>query len=203
MKQQVLIAALITMVSAGALVVAQQNSVVPQPRAEALPAPAAATPNFGRTVPKPEGVAPTVPAGFTVTSYAELQAPRMMVYAPNGDLFVSSPAANTIVVLRDADNDGNFEACTVYAAGDPPGAGRGRGGAAVPPAVPRGCAGPLTNPNTPPAPAAARGGAAPAAGVPQRQGGAPGGARGRGQAPAAGGPAPGGGQRAGAPDQAG
>ena len=49
---------------------------------------------------------PTVPAGFTVTTYAELQTPRMMVYAPNGDLFVSSPAANTIVVLRDANNDG-------------------------------------------------------------------------------------------------
>ena len=48
---------------------------------------------------------PIVPAGFTVTTYAELQAPRMMVYAPNGDLFVSSPAANTIVVLRDANNE--------------------------------------------------------------------------------------------------
>ena len=60
---------------------------------------------------------PIVPAGFTVTTYAELQAPRMMVYAPNGDLFVSSPAANTIVVLRDANNDGTFEACSVFAAG--------------------------------------------------------------------------------------
>ena len=208
MKRVVFLASAVA-VASGALVVAQQNSVVPQPRAEALPAPAAASPNFGQTVPKPDGVAPVVPAGFTVTTYAELQAPRMMVYAPNGDLFVSSPAANTIVVLRDANNDGNFEACSVYAAGDPPGAGRGgRGGSATPPAVPPGCAGPLTNPNTPPAPAAVPGGAPAAApGAGARQGGAPGAARG-GQAPAAGGQAPaaggqGGGRRAGGAPQGG
>ena len=33
------LASLVTMASAGALVVAQQTSVVPQPRADALPAP--------------------------------------------------------------------------------------------------------------------------------------------------------------------
>jgi glucose/arabinose dehydrogenase len=50
-----------------------------------------------------------------------------MVYAPNGDLFVSSPTANTITVLRDANNDGVFEARNVYAQGQPP-APRGGGG---------------------------------------------------------------------------
>ena len=60
------------MASAGALVVAQQNSIVPQPRAEALPAPGTGSPKVSRTVPKPEAVMPTVPAGFTVTTYAEL-----------------------------------------------------------------------------------------------------------------------------------
>ena len=206
MKRVVVLASLITIASAGALVVAQQNSSVPQPRADALPAPGTGTPNAGRNVPKPDGVMPTVPAGFTVTTYAELLAPRMMAYAPNGDLFVSSPAANTIVVLRDANNDGTFEACSVFAAGPAPGAGRGgRGGAPTPaPAVPAGCPGALTNPNTPPAPAvapAAPAAGAPAAGAPQRQGGAPGGAPG-GPAPAAGAGAPGGGQRAGgAPPQ--
>lgn len=187
MKRAVLVAALAIGTSAGVLVVAQQNSTVPQPRADRLPAPGTGTPNFGRTVPKPEGVMPRVPAGFTVTSYAELTSPRMMVYAPNGDLFVSSPNANTIVVLRDANTDGTFEACSVFAAGDPPGAGRGgRGGAAAPPAVPPGCPGPLTNPNVqppPPAPAAAAGGA-------QQGGQAPGRGAGRGQR--AGGPPPGG-----------
>ncbi|MBI4265278.1 MAG: PQQ-dependent sugar dehydrogenase, partial [Acidobacteria bacterium] len=70
---------------------------------------------------------PTVPAGFTVSVYAELQAPRLMVYAPNGDLFVSSPATNSITVFRDADNDGVFEARSVYAEGEVP-ARRGGGG---------------------------------------------------------------------------
>jgi glucose/arabinose dehydrogenase len=50
----------------------------------------------------------------------------MMVYAPNGDLFVSSPGANNITVLRDANNDGVFEAQSVYAQGEPP-APRGGG----------------------------------------------------------------------------
>ena len=80
---------------------------------------------------------PKAPAGFTVSSYAELQAPRMMVYAPNGDLFVSSPTANNITVLRDANNDGTFEAREVYAQGAPPaprGGGAGRAGG--PPAAP-------------------------------------------------------------------
>ena len=93
-----------------AVVVAQQNPVHPQPRAERLPSPSAATANSNRRVPQPDGTLPTVPAGFSVASYAELRAPRVMVYAPNGDLFVSSPATNSITVLRDANNDGVFEA---------------------------------------------------------------------------------------------
>jgi glucose/arabinose dehydrogenase len=187
--RRVFLASLVTMASAGALVVAQQNSIVPQPRAEALPAPGSGSPKVSRTVPKPDGLMPTVPAAFTVTTYAELPRPRMMVYAPNGDLFVSSPGDNIIVVLRDTNNDGRFEACSVFAAGDPP---AGRGGRGLPPppplAVPPGCSGALTNPNAPPAPAApaaAPQAGAPAAGAPaggQRTGGpppqAPGGGRG-------------------------
>jgi len=200
MKRVLFLASLMTFASAGAFVVAQQTSTVPQPRAEALPAPATAAPKVSRTVPKPEGVTPTVPAGFTVTTYAELLAPRMMVYAPNGDLFVSSPNANTIVVLRDANNDGTFEACSVFAAGPAPGAGRGGRGAPPPPpvAVPPGCSGPLTNPNTPPAPAVQ---ATPAPPAPPRQGGAApgagaaagGGRAGGGLQAGPGGPPPGGG----------
>ncbi len=116
---------------------AQQSGVQPQPRADALPAPATAAPKPSRPVPRPEGLTPKAPAGFTVTSYAELQAPRMMVYAPNGDLFVSSPSANNITVLRDANSDGVFEARDVYAQGAPPAArgGGGGGGRGAPPAV--------------------------------------------------------------------
>src|SRR5687767_15708695 len=159
MNRTLFIASLAAMSAVG--LVAQQNSMVPQPRADALPAPGTGTANAGRNVPKPEGVLPTVPAGFTVTTYAELPTPRMMAYAPNGDLFVSSPASNTIVVLRDANSDGTFEACSVFAAGPAPGAGRGgRGAVATSPAVPPGCPAALTNPNIPPAPTP---GAAPAA----------------------------------------
>ncbi len=102
---------------ATAVVSAQQNTVHPQPRPEELPSPALATANRSQRVPQPEGILPTVPDGFSVTSYAELQRPRMMAYAPNGDLFVSSPALTSIFVLRDADNDGVFEARGVFADG--------------------------------------------------------------------------------------
>ena len=56
-----------------------------------------------------------------------------MVYSPNGDLFVSSPATNSIFVLRDANNDGVFESRGVFADGNtappppaPPAAADGR-----------------------------------------------------------------------------
>jgi len=102
---------------ASTLVRAQQNAVHPQPRAEELPSPSQATANQNRRVSQPEGILPKVPAGFSVASYAELRGPRMMVYAPNGDLFVSSPSTNSIFVLRDANNDGVFESRGVFADG--------------------------------------------------------------------------------------
>ena len=98
---------------------AQRSSGPPQPHADRLPAISAPRPNRGTLADKPVSAMPVVPAGFTVSVYAEMRAPRMMVYAPNGDLFVSSPATNTITVLRDANNDGVFEARSVYA-GTPP-----------------------------------------------------------------------------------
>src|SRR4029453_6561282 len=97
------------------VVAAQRSSGPPQPHADRLPAISAPRPNRGTLAEKPPSAMPIVPAGFTVSVYAEMRAPRMMVYAPNGDLFVSSPATNTITVLRDANNDGVFEARGVYA----------------------------------------------------------------------------------------
>src|SRR5262249_54477061 len=91
---------------------------------------------------KPAEVMPTVPAGFTVSVYAEMRAPRMMVYAANGDLFVSSPAANNITVLRDTNSDGVFEERSVYAgnpaapAPPPRGGNGGRNGGANPGGAP-------------------------------------------------------------------
>ena len=142
MKSSLLIAAAAAGI-AGSVVLAQQNSAGAQPRANALPPVGPAQPKFGRTVPRPEGMLPKVPDGFTVSVYAELQTPRMMAYAPNGDLFVSSPGANSITVLRDANNDGRIEDSekSIFAQGPPPpgragggGGGGGRRGGGPPPA---------------------------------------------------------------------
>jgi glucose/arabinose dehydrogenase len=117
-------------VSLGAMLLAQKNSVQPQPQPDKLAKVAVPTRGMSNPIPKPDGVMPTVPQGFTVSVYAEMPSPRMMVYAPNGDLFVSSPATNTITVLRDGNNDGVFEERGVYAQGAAAGGGRGGGGAA-------------------------------------------------------------------------
>jgi len=104
----------------------------PQPKADALPVPGEASPNPSRPVDREDGMMPSVPDGFMVTAFADLQAPRMMAYAPNGDLFVSSPSANNITVLRDSNGDGEIDARSVFVQGAPPpgrrGGGGGRGG---------------------------------------------------------------------------
>jgi glucose/arabinose dehydrogenase len=161
MKRALLVAAACVIPSAALL--SQQNSTAPQPRANALPAVGPAQPKFGRPVPRPDGTLPKVPDGFSVSVYAELQAPRMMVHAPNGDLFVSSPTANSITVLRDANNDGRIEESekSVFVQGAPPparaGVGGRRGGGppapppvAAPPAVNPTINGPLLGSNAPP-----------------------------------------------------
>ncbi|MBC8084782.1 MAG: sorbosone dehydrogenase family protein [Hymenobacter sp.] len=51
-----------------------------------------------------------VPAGFTITKYAEgLDMPRMLVVAPNGDVYVSNRVKGTVTLLRDANQDGKVE----------------------------------------------------------------------------------------------
>jgi glucose/arabinose dehydrogenase len=90
--------------------------------AQQLPAPFE-TPWFRRatrTVPMPEGHQLTVPAGFTVSLYADgLQLPRFMTLAPNGDVFVAEPFRNAakITMLRDVNNDGVAETRETFAEG--------------------------------------------------------------------------------------
>jgi glucose/arabinose dehydrogenase len=136
MRNAVTVAACVAF-SLSTILVAQRSSSPPQPQAGKLPGVAGAQPNRGALVDPPASAMPTVPAGFTVSVAAELEAPRMMVYAPNGDLFVSSPATNRITVLRDANNDGVFESRSVYAQGEAP-ARRGGGGGQAPAGGPRG-----------------------------------------------------------------
>jgi glucose/arabinose dehydrogenase len=74
--------------------------------------------NHPRIVSRPEGAWPKAPEGFEVTEFAtQLTAPRVIVCAPNGDLFVAESRANRIRVLRDADGDGKPEVNEVFATG--------------------------------------------------------------------------------------
>ncbi len=80
-----------------------------------------ATPSVRNTatiVAKPDALQLEAPVGFTVTLYADnLQAPRTMMYAPNGDLFVAQSRAGSVVILRDNNNDGIPDTRYTYAQG--------------------------------------------------------------------------------------
>ncbi|HTM55151.1 MAG TPA: sorbosone dehydrogenase family protein [Pirellulales bacterium] len=74
--------------------------------------------NHPKVVSRPTDAWPKAPAGFEVTEFATgLKQPRVIVRAPNGDLFVAESRANRIRVLRDADGDGKPEVNEVFAAG--------------------------------------------------------------------------------------
>lgn len=110
-----------------------------------LPAPAGGilpTVNFSSAKPWPAGEAPTAPAGFTVTRFAEgLDHPRWIYVLPNGDVLVAEsstiprapkslldrlqfwlernegvirPSANRITLLRASKGDGVVDTRTVF-----------------------------------------------------------------------------------------
>jgi len=69
-------------------------------------------------VARPENAWPQAPQGFKVEQFATgLKNPRVIVTAPNGDLFIAESGANRIRVLRDADNDGKPELSEIFAEG--------------------------------------------------------------------------------------
>ena len=85
-----------------------------------LPAPhaTASTANPPKMVPRPDGWLPRVPGGFRVQEFAsDLEQPRVIVTAPNGDVFVAESRANRVRVLRDADDDGTPEVSRVFVDG--------------------------------------------------------------------------------------
>ena len=86
-----------------------------------LPAPQVQTGprNQSRVIPRPEGAQLTVPPGFRIGVYAEgdLQQPRGLALAPNGDVFVSESQPNRISILRDSNNDGRVDERFVFATG--------------------------------------------------------------------------------------
>ena len=58
-------------------------------------------------VPRPPVPQLHVPAGFKIEEYAAgFRDPRVLLTAPNGDIFVTESRANQIKVLRDSDGDG-------------------------------------------------------------------------------------------------
>ncbi len=84
-----------------------------------LPAPNATdSANHGaKIVARPSSMWPRVPKGFVITEYAgDLDTPRVITVAPNGDAFVVEKGGR-VVVLRDADGDGKPEIAKTFADG--------------------------------------------------------------------------------------
>jgi glucose/arabinose dehydrogenase len=83
-----------------------------------LPAPGKGTPNFGKMVPRPEGVVPKALPGFKVELYlTDLKNPRQIRTAPNGDFFLAESTPGEIKVIRGRDKDGKPEQVSVFASG--------------------------------------------------------------------------------------
>ncbi len=99
------------------------NTLTPETRTirvADLPKPSA-TPDVNnppQVVARPDGAKLSVPAGFAVYEWArDLENPRAVAVAPNGDVFVTESGPGRVVVLKDANNDGKAEAKEVFADG--------------------------------------------------------------------------------------
>ena len=74
--------------------------------------------NFSHVIARPDGALPRVPPGFRVEEFASgFNEPRIIVTAPNGDIFVAESRGNRVRILRDADGDGKPELNEVFADG--------------------------------------------------------------------------------------
>jgi glucose/arabinose dehydrogenase len=85
-----------------------------------LPAPFAteSVATRSRIVPRPAGVLPKAPPGFTVQLFAEgLIQPRVIRVAPNGDVFVVESQAGRVHAFRGLGEDGRAREDAVFAAG--------------------------------------------------------------------------------------
>ena len=74
--------------------------------------------NFAHLVPPPDGAMPKVPAGFTVERLVgDLNSPRLVRVAPNGDIFIAESFANRIRVLRVPDGASKPERNEIFVNG--------------------------------------------------------------------------------------
>jgi glucose/arabinose dehydrogenase len=82
------------------------------------PNPAESARNSPKLVKRPADAWPKVPEGFRVQEFAAgLSNPRVIVTAPNGDIFVSESKSNRVRVLRDANSDGKPDLNEIFAEG--------------------------------------------------------------------------------------
>lgn len=67
--------------------------------------------NRPQVVARPDGAQLKVPQGFNISEFAtDLQRPRIMLYAPGGEIFITESAPNgTVTVLSDKNNDGKAD----------------------------------------------------------------------------------------------
>jgi glucose/arabinose dehydrogenase/cytochrome c2 len=74
--------------------------------------------NFPHLVPRPAGAKLQVPPGFSVEVFtSDVQAPRAMRLAPNGDIFLSETQTGRVMVLRPAVDGTKPTAVTTFAQG--------------------------------------------------------------------------------------
>jgi glucose/arabinose dehydrogenase len=74
--------------------------------------------NGPQMIARPRDAWPKVPAGFKVEEFAaDLDNPRAIITAPNGDLFVAESEPGRVKLLRDTDGDGKPEQTTLFATG--------------------------------------------------------------------------------------
>ena len=67
---------------------------------------------------RPAGALPVVPKGMVVTQFAGgLAQPRVIVTAPNGDLFVTESYTGKVIALRDSNKDGVLDVKSTYVSG--------------------------------------------------------------------------------------
>jgi glucose/arabinose dehydrogenase len=79
------------------------------------PNPAESARNQPKLVKRPAGAWPKLADGFVAQEFAnDLQNPRVIVTAPNGDFFVTESKANRVRVMRDADNDGKPDLSEIF-----------------------------------------------------------------------------------------
>ncbi|MEO5753760.1 MAG: sorbosone dehydrogenase family protein [Chthoniobacterales bacterium] len=71
--------------------------------------------NGPTVVSRPAGAQLHVPAGFKIEEYASgFRDPRVLLAAPNGDIFVSESRADQVKVVRDKDGDGKPDTTEVF-----------------------------------------------------------------------------------------